>query len=163
MSVSGYKHSFLGQSGNLTSKGWIIIFFFEGKLLQSKNCRTKTWKGSHGKKCFQQVLPTIFVWHFKKILAQSYCPPNKVMHNLKVRKKIHAPENWPTATLTSKKIMFHPYKAVYSTSTTCNTGNYMRKPSGYSQNCPSPSQTNVTRLKGSFCLQDSKISVGCLP
>ena len=40
MSVSGNKHSFLRQSGNLTFKGWIIIFF-EGKLLQNQIMKGK--------------------------------------------------------------------------------------------------------------------------
>ena len=46
------------------------------------------------------------VW-LLKILAQPIAQQKKGMHNLKVRKKLYAPENCPTPP-PSKKIMVHP-------------------------------------------------------
>ena len=94
MSVSGNKHSFLRQSGNLTFKGWIIIFF-EGKLLEGKTAEPNHEReatGNDSSKCF---LLSLFD-------AQAIAHQARSCSTLRWE-KIHVPENWPTPTLTSKK------------------------------------------------------------
>lgn len=82
MSVSGNKHSLLGQPGNLTSKGWIIIFF-RGEITAEQNHERE----ATGKKWFQQVLPTIFVRCFKKIIAQAIAHQTRSCTTLRWEKK----------------------------------------------------------------------------
>lgn len=51
MSVSGNKHSLLGQSGYLTSQGWIIIFF-RGEITAEQSHEREATGKNDSNKCF---------------------------------------------------------------------------------------------------------------